>query len=78
MKQRLAFAIVMGLITTASISFALIAINKGFNDKFLAVWLRSWAISYVLAFLSILFISPRIQLLVIYFLGRDNISKKDD
>jgi len=64
MKQKLAFALTMGLITTAIISFVLIAINVGFGDKFLIAWLRSWAISYVLAVFSMLVIAPRIQFLV--------------
>jgi Kef-type K+ transport system membrane component KefB len=61
MKQKLAFALTMGLITTAIISFVLIAINVGFGDKFLSAWLRS---SYVLAVFSMLVIAPRIQFLV--------------
>lgn len=64
MKQRLAFALIMGMITTAIISFALIAINVGFGDRFLAAWLRSWTISYVLAVFTILFIAPGVQFFV--------------
>jgi len=64
MKQRLAFALIMGMITTSIISFVLIAVNLGFGDKFLIAWLRSWSISYVLAVFSMLFIAPKIQLFV--------------
>jgi hypothetical protein len=55
----------MALITTGLISFTLISINIGFGDKFLAAWLRSWMISYVLAVSLMLFIAPKIQ----YFVG---------
>lgn len=64
MKQKLAFALIMGLITTAIVSFVIIAVNIGFGENFLGAWLRSWSIAYVLAVLSMLLIAPRIQLLV--------------
>jgi len=71
MKQRLAFALIMGMITTAIISFALITINMGFGERFLSAWLRSWAISYVLAVVAMLFIAPGIQILVDHLLRKD-------
>jgi hypothetical protein len=74
MKYRITFALIMGVITTAVISFALIAINIGFNEKFVAAWLRSWSVSYVLAVASMLFIGPRVQLLVHQLLRTDQIT----
>ena len=64
MKQKLAFAMIMGFITTALISFTLITVNLGFNDQFLGAWLRSWAISYVLAVAAVLLLAQRVQLFV--------------
>ena len=64
MKQKLAFALIMGMITTGIISFALIAINTGFGDKFITAWLRSWSIAYVLAVSAMMLIAPKIQLFV--------------
>ena len=64
MKQKIAFAMIMGFISTALISFTLIGINVGFNSHFLAAWLRSWAISYVLAVTAVLLLAQRIQLFV--------------
>ena len=71
MKHKLTFALIMGLITTAIISFTLIAVNLGFGSKFIAAWLRSWSISYVLAVTAMLLIAPRVQLLVHYLLKKD-------
>jgi len=68
----------MGMITTAIISFVLIAFNLGFTDKFLMSWLRSWSISYVLAVSAMLLIAPRVQLLVNYLLKKDMISGQDN
>ncbi len=35
MKHKIAFALIMGVITTGIISFTLISVNLGFSDKFL-------------------------------------------
>lgn len=64
MKQRIAFAMIMGVITTGIISFTLISINIGFIDKFLSIWLRSWATSYAVVIPCILLIGPQVQALV--------------
>ena len=58
MKQKLAFSLIMVLITTGLVSFTLIAFNVGFGNRFVEVWLRSWLLAYVPALFSILFISP--------------------
>jgi hypothetical protein len=71
MKRKILFAMIMGMITTVTISFVIIAINLGFNDKFLLTWLRSWLVSYVLAVSAMLFIAPRVQILV------NSLAKKD-
>jgi len=78
MKHRIVFALIMGMITTAIISFTLIAVNIGFGNKFIIAWLRSWSISYVLAVVAMLFISPQIQLLVNYLLKKGFITEKDE
>jgi len=61
MKNKIAFALYMGVITTGIISFSLIAINLGFTENFLKVWLKSWGMAYVLVIPAILIIGPRVQ-----------------
>lgn len=61
MKQKIAFALLMGIVTTGIISFSLIAINAGFSERFIAVWLRSWVTAYIIVIPAILLIGPRIQ-----------------
>lgn len=75
MKQRILFALIMGMITTALISFTLIATNVGFTNRFINAWLKSWFISYVLAVSAILFVAPRVQLLVNY-LSKQSFTKQ--
>jgi hypothetical protein len=67
----------MGLITTAMISFVLVAMNVGFNGKFFVTWLRSWPISYVLAVSSTLIISPKVQAIVNYLVRKTSKAVKD-
>lgn len=64
MKQKIAFALIMGIITTAIISFTLIYLNIGFTEKFLKIFLKSWAIAYVMVIPVILIIGPMIQKIV--------------
>ena len=64
MKNKIAFALIMGVITTAIISFTLIAVNVGFTEHFLKTWLRSWGMAYVVVIPAILLIAPRVQQLV--------------
>jgi uncharacterized protein DUF2798 len=61
MKQKIAFALLMGIITTGIISFTLISINIGFIDVFLKIWLRSWAMAYLVVIPAILLIGPMVQ-----------------
>ncbi len=64
MKTKIAFAVLMGIITTGIISFTLISINIGFGEKFLKIWLRSWGTAYLVAIPAILILGPKIQKLV--------------
>ena len=64
MKQKIAFALIMGVITTGIISFTLISINIGFIDVFFKIWLRSWAMAYLVVIPAILLIGPMVQSLV--------------
>jgi hypothetical protein len=64
MKNKIAFALLMGIVTTCIISFTLISINIGFNEKFLKIWLRSWGMAYLVVIPAILIIGPIIQKLV--------------
>ena len=64
MKQKITFALLMGVITTGIISFSLIAINLGFMDNFITDWLNSWAAAYLIVIPAILFIGPRVQKII--------------
>lgn len=70
MKQKILFAVVMGAITTALVSFTLIGVNAGFSNGFVALWLRSWLISYLVAVPSIILIAPRVQSLLTRLVSR--------
>ena len=61
LKRRVAFALLMGIVTTGIISFSLLALNFGFPQDFLWTWLRSWGIGYAIVIPAILLIGPRLQ-----------------
>lgn len=64
MKQKIVFALLMGVITTGIISFSLITINIGFSNRFLSIWLRSWMAAYLIVIPVILLVGPQVQKLV--------------
>lgn len=61
LKRRIAFALLLGIVTTGIISFVILALNFGLSDKFPLVWLRSWGIAYVIVIPAILVVGPRLQ-----------------
>ena len=61
LKRRIAFALSMGVVTTGIISFTIIALNLGFTDQFVRLWLRSWGTAYAIVIPNILVIGPRVQ-----------------
>ncbi|GAA4470009.1 DUF2798 domain-containing protein [Nemorincola caseinilytica] len=68
-KQKIAFAMIMGAITTGLISFVVVSVNIGYNARFLAIWSRSWALAWVVAVPAIMLIAPRVERLVQYLFG---------
>jgi hypothetical protein len=76
MKQKIAFALLMGIVTTGLISFTVVAVNLGFVENFLSIWLKSWALAYLIAVPVILIIAPPIERLV-GFLFKEKTAFKD-
>jgi hypothetical protein len=69
MKNKIAFALLMGIVTTAIISFTLVSVNIGYGDTFLRIWLRSWGIAYLVVIPAILIIGPLVQKVVDRWFG---------
>lgn len=61
MKNKIAFSLIMGIIATCIISFALVSINVGFGNYFFKIWIRSWGIAYLISIPVSLFIAPIVQ-----------------
>ena len=64
MKKKIAFALLMGIITTGIISFTLLSVNIGFSPEFGGIWLRSWVLAYCIATPAILVLGPVVQQVV--------------
>ena len=60
MKEKIAFALLMGIFTTGIISFVLIFINVGSPLNHLNLWLISWSIAYFIVVPVILIIGPQV------------------
>jgi hypothetical protein len=61
LKRKIAFALLMGIVTTGLISFVLLALNVGLSKSFALLWLKSWGIAYAVVVPAILLIGPVLQ-----------------
>lgn len=68
MKKKITFALMMSAVTTGLVTFTVVAVNVGFINQFLTIWLKSWPIAYLVAIPAILVIAPRIEKLVDYLI----------
>ncbi len=60
-KNELKVATIIAFVVTSNITFTLVAVNVGFIQNFIFVWLRSWLIAFVLALPSLLFVAPFVR-----------------
>lgn len=66
MKEKIFFAVLMAVVTTGIISFTLLSLNLGWIQGFVWIWMKSWAIAYLVALPLILILSPTVQRLAAY------------
>lgn len=65
MKKKIAFALLMGIISTGIISYTLLSVNTPFTgSKFNAIWLKSWGIAYLVVIPVILVIGPQVEKII--------------
>ena len=60
-KQKIAFAFLMGIITTGLISFTVVLANLGLTETFWRSWLKSWFLAYLVVVPIILIVAPLIE-----------------
>ncbi|WP_199474330.1 DUF2798 domain-containing protein [Adhaeribacter pallidiroseus] len=77
MQQKIAFALIISIVTTGIISFTLISVNIGFQEKFIITWLRFWLMGYTVVTPAILFIGPKVQLFVNYLFKESSLEQSD-
>jgi hypothetical protein len=52
------FPIVMSFVTTFFVTIVLVLVNAGYTDQFFRIWLRTWAIAFVLVATAIRYLAP--------------------
>jgi len=58
------FALCMSLLMSGVMSLVITLLNLGLSPWVILPWLRAWAFSFVIAFPTILLVSPAVHLLV--------------
>lgn len=61
LKRRVAFALLMGVVTTGIISFVLVVLHAGLSAASFLAWLRAWGLAYVVVVPVILLVGPPLQ-----------------
>jgi hypothetical protein len=69
MKQKITFALLMGIVTTGIISFTLISVNIGYGAQFFRIWLRSWGLAYIVVIPCILLLGPVVEKIAAKLVG---------
>lgn len=59
--ENLKASIITAFVVTCYISFILVLVNFGFNNNFVQIWVKSWAIAFILAVPSMLIMIPLIN-----------------
>ncbi|PCJ86328.1 MAG: hypothetical protein COA54_09120 [Thiotrichaceae bacterium] len=62
--QSLVFAFFMAMLMSCLMSFIINIFNVGFINNTLTVWLKAWGFAFVIAFPTVILISPTISKLV--------------
>ena len=60
-KPTFKFVLITAIVVTSYITFTLVAVNVGFVQKFLFIWLRSWLIAFLLTVPSLMFVAPFVK-----------------
>ena len=60
-KHKIAFAFLMGIVTTGLVSFTVVLANLGFTETFWQIWLKSWSMAYLVIVPVILIVSPLME-----------------
>ncbi|MBP0619322.1 DUF2798 domain-containing protein [Cupriavidus consociatus] len=61
LKRKVAFALLMTMVTTGTSSFFFLALNLGFNEEFIVLWLRSGCVGLVVISPVMLLVGPPLQ-----------------
>lgn len=64
--------LILSGLMSASISFFNMLMNKGFVEGFFPLWLKSWSISWLIAFPLIMIFLPLVRNFLMKFVGSIN------
>jgi hypothetical protein len=78
MKQKVVFAMLMGIITTGIVSFTLLGVNRGFTPGFALIWMKSWAIAYIVVIPIILIVTPHVQRVASYLCKEEKYATQNE
>jgi len=62
--QKIVFSLVMAFLMSGIMSMVISVFNVGFAMDIVSIWIKAWGFAFVVAFPTILMVSPVVDLLV--------------
>lgn len=70
--HKIVFSFLMALFMSCIMSFVISIFNVGMVDNIISIWLKSWSFAFIVAFPTVLMVSPMVHKLVSFVLHEED------
>ncbi|MFT7560506.1 MAG: hypothetical protein ACI93R_002426 [Flavobacteriales bacterium] len=70
--HKMVFSFFMALLMSCIMSFVISVFNVGMVTNIVYIWLKAWSFAFIVAFPTIIIVSPIVQRLVAFVLHQDD------
>jgi len=70
--QKIAFSLIMALFMSGIMSFVISVFNVGLIENIFTIWIKAWSFAFIVAFPTIMLISPIVQKIVSRLISTKN------
>lgn len=70
--QKIVFSLLMALFMSGIMSFVISVFNVGLIENIFTIWIKAWSFAFIVAFPTIMLISPIVQKIVSRLISTKN------
>jgi len=70
--QKIVFSLIMALFMSGIMSFVISVFNVGLIENIFTIWIKAWSFAFIVAFPTIMLISPIVQKIVSRLISTKN------